>query len=79
MAVITGEFSSIDIGQHAIGAATGNRIYWTVCKGAVLLCQWSKDGKKFGTRTFDSTKMKVKEGATIMIEYGKVVKEWSED
>ena len=79
IASASGEYSTIEIGKHSIGSSTSNRFTWKVIKGAVLLCQWTRDGKKFHTKTFDSLKMRLKEGASIKIQFGKVVKEFSND
>jgi len=65
----------LDIGAHAIGACTANRFYWKVNKGACLLAQWSRDDKRFRTKLFDSSKMRrVKDGATLKIQFGKIVR-----
>jgi hypothetical protein len=48
-----------------------------VRKGAVVLCQWSRDGKKFHTKTFDSAKMRVTDGAELLIQYGRVVRQFT--
>ncbi len=63
---------------NGVGAATGDRFYWKVNKGAKLICIWSKDGKTFKHRTFDASEMQIKDGTKIKIEFGQVVKEWTE-
>lgn len=60
----------------AIGAVTANRFFWKVRVGAVLLCQWTVS-EKYSTRTLDAKKLKLKEGATVKVEFGKIVKEFS--
>ena len=78
IAAITGENATIEIGKNAIGASTANRFTWIVRKGANLFCQWSKDGKKFNFKHFNSATMRVKDGTHLKIQFGKIVKEFSE-
>ena len=78
IAAVTGEKSTIEIGKNAIGASTANRFTWIVRKGANLFCQWSKDGKKFNFKHFNSATMRVKDGTHLKIQFGKIVKEFSE-
>jgi hypothetical protein len=78
VACITGEYSTIHVGKNAIGAITGNRFHWRYENGASLLCQWTKDGKKMNTRLFKSVPT-IKNGTILKIEYGKIVKEFTED
>jgi hypothetical protein len=70
IAAACGELVVLEPSARSIGAANADRLIWKVHKGAVLLCQWADPKKKddqdkprLFTKTFDSAKMRVKDGA----------------
>ena len=78
VAVVTGEYSTIEIGSNAIGAVTSNRFTWKAKSGAKLICQWTTDGKKFHVKMMDASKLKLKDGAIVKIQFGKIVSAFKE-
>ena len=75
IACCTGDYTTIEIGEHAIGAATGEHVKWLIHVGAKLCVGWFDKDKTWHARLFDSAKLNLSDGDVIYIRRGRIVKQ----
>jgi hypothetical protein len=73
-----GEYSTVEV-CNGIAASTASRLLWKVRKGAVLICRWKdEESGTFPFAVLVADDLKIEDGTAVKIEFGRIVKEWSE-
>ena len=72
IAAISGNMSTIEVGEHCLGAVTADHWHWKVRKGAVVACLYSLFGE-FHSKLLDAKSLGLNEGDIAEVLHGKVI------
>jgi hypothetical protein len=71
------DYSTVEV-CNGIAVSVADRLYWKVRKGAILCCRWT--GPVAGAFPFAllvADDMKLKDGETVMVQFGKIVTQFT--